>query len=112
QAIPAVIYEAAALDGADRWRLLRDVTLPLLRRPLLFVVVMTTIFTFQLYTPVYVMTTGGPGDSTRAIAYYVYQAAFLYNDLGYASAISMVLLVIILLVSLVQMRLLRSEVEY
>lgn len=112
QAIPATVYEAAALDGAGRWTMLRAITLPLLRRPLLFVIVMTTIFTFQLYTPVYVMTRGGPSESTLAIAYYVYQTGFLYNDLGYASAISMVLLVLILVVSVVQMRLLRSDVEY
>jgi len=112
QAIPAAVYEAAALDGAGRWTMLRSITLPLLRRPLLFVVVMTTIFTFQLYTPVYMLTQGGPGDSTRSIVYYIYQNGFLYNDLGYASALSIVLLGLILVISVFQLRVLRSDVEY
>jgi multiple sugar transport system permease protein len=110
--IPGQFYEAAIVDGANRWHLFRHITLPLLRRTLFFVVVTQTIFSFQVFIPVYSMTSGGPLDSTKVIVYYIYQLGFLFQDMGYAAAISMILLVIILIISLIQIRFLRSEVEY
>jgi len=112
QGIPKVFYEAAVVDGANRWQLFWRITLPLLRRTLLFVVVTQTIFSFQVFVPVYQMTKGGPLDSTKVIVFYIYQQGFLFQDMGYASAISMIVLVLILIVSVIQMRVLRSEVEY
>jgi ABC-type sugar transport system permease subunit len=107
--IPTVYYEAAVVDGASRWQLFRNVTLPLLRPILMFVVITRTVFSFQLFVPVYQMTKGGPLDSTKVIVYYIYQQGFLFQDMGYASAIAMVTLGILLVVSIGQMRLLRTD---
>ncbi len=107
--IPATYFEAALVDGANKWQAFRNVTLPLLKPVLMFLVVSQTIFSFQLFVPVYQMTKGGPLDSTKAIVYYIYQQGFLFQDMGYASALSMVTLAILLVVSLFQMRLLRSD---
>jgi multiple sugar transport system permease protein len=107
--IPDMYYEAAIVDGANRWQLLRHVTLPLLRPIMMFVIVTQTIFSFQVFVPVYQMTKGGPLDATKVIVYYIYQTGFLFQDMGYASAISIVTLVILLIVSWVQMRLLRVD---
>jgi ABC-type sugar transport system permease subunit len=112
QGIPEEFYEAALVDGANRWQLFWHITLPLLRRTLLFVVVTQTIFSFQVFIPVYQLTKGGPLDSTKVIVFYIYQQGFLFQDMGYASAISMIVLVLILIVSVIQMRVMRSEVEY
>jgi len=73
------------------------------------VIVTQTIFTFQVFVPVYQMTQGGPLDSTKVIVYYIYQQGFRFQDMGYASAMSIVTLVILLIVSWVQMRLLRID---
>lgn len=110
--IPDVYYEAAVVDGASRWQAFWHVTLPLLRRVLMFVIVTQTIFSFQVFVPVYAMTKGGPIDSTKVIVFYIYQYGFLFQDMGYACALSVVTLAILLIVSVVQMRLFRSEVEY
>jgi ABC-type sugar transport system permease subunit len=107
-----MFYEAARIDGASPWQQFRAITLPLLRRVLMFVLVTQTIFSFQVFVPVYTMTRGGPLDATKVIVYYIYQNGFLFQDMGYAAAISMVTLAILLVVSGVQMQLLRSEVEY
>jgi multiple sugar transport system permease protein len=110
--IPDMYFEAARIDGASGWQQFWRITLPLLRRVLMFVVVTQTIFSFQVFVPVYTMTKGGPLDATKVIVYYIYQNGFLFQDMGYAAAISTVTLVILLVVSAGQMWLLRSEVEY
>lgn len=110
--IPDMFYEAARIDGASGWQQFRTITVPLLRRVLMFVVVTQTIFSFQVFVPVYTMTKGGPLDATKVIVYYIYQHGFLFQDMGYAAAISTVTLILLLLVSAGQMWLLRSEVEY
>jgi multiple sugar transport system permease protein len=107
--IPRHFYEAALVDGASRWQAFRNVTLPLLKPVLMFLVVAQTIFSFQLFAPVYQMTRGGPLNATKVIVYYIYQQGFLFQDMGYASALSMITLAILLVVSLFQMRLLRSD---
>lgn len=110
--IPGIFYEAAVMDGANRWHLFRHVTLPLLRRTLFFVIVTQTIFSFQVFIPVYSMTQGGPLDSTKVLVYYIYQLGFRFQDMGYAAAVSMILLAVLLLISVTQIRFLRSDVEY
>jgi len=110
--IPGIFYEAAVIDGANRWHLFRHIPLPLLRRTLFFVVVTQTIFSFQVFIPVYSMTQGGPMDSTKVLVYYIYQLGFRFQDMGYAAAVSMILLAILLLISVTQIRFLRSDVEY
>jgi multiple sugar transport system permease protein len=107
--IPDMYYEAAIVDGANRWQLFWNVTLPLLRPVLMFVIVTQTVFSFQVFVPVYQMTQGGPLDSTKVIVYYIYQQGFRFQDMGYASAISIVTLVMLLIISWFQMRVLRSE---
>ncbi len=107
--IPEMYYEAAIVDGANRWQLLWNITIPLLRPILMFVIVTQTIFSFQVFVPVYQMTKGGPLDSTKVIVYYIYQTGFLFQDMGYASAISIVTLAILLFVSWLQMRWLRVD---
>lgn len=112
QSIPKDMYEAAAIDGSSAWNSFWRITLPLLRRPLLFVVVLSTINAFKLFTPVYVITDGGPADSTQTLVFYIYQSAFRYFKMGYAAALSFLLLAIVLSLTFVQFRIFRSDVEY
>ncbi len=107
--IPHVYREAAVVDGARPWEVLWYITLPLLRRVMMFVVVTQTIFSFQVFVPVYAMTRGGPLEATKAVVYYIYQYGFLFQDMGTASSMSIVTLFILLVISLIQMRLFRSE---
>jgi multiple sugar transport system permease protein len=111
QTIPAELYEAAALDGSDGWRRHRHITLPLLLPTTLFVVVINTIRSLQVFIEIYVMTQGGPLDSTRTTVFYLYEQAFRYNEMGYASAIAYLLFVIVMLASLAQSRLFKSKVD-
>lgn len=111
QTIPAELYEAAALDGSDGWRRHRHITLPLLLPTTLFVVVINTIRSLQVFIEIYVMTQGGPLDSTRTTVFYLYEQAFRYNDMGYASAIAYILFVIVMLAATVQSRFFKSKVE-
>lgn len=110
--IPDVYYEAAKIDGANRLQMFWRITIPLLMRVMLFVVVTQTINAFQVFIPVYAMTRGGPQDITKVVNYLIYQEAFTYQNMGFASALSVLVLAVILVVSLVLMRVLRSDVEY
>lgn len=101
QNIPGRLYEAARLDGANSWRQFRDITLPQMRNALLFVVIIQFIYQFQVFGQPYVMTGGGPAESTRTIVYYLYQAAFNQQSYGYAAAIGYILFAILVGVSLV-----------
>ncbi len=112
QAIPAVYREAAVLDGASPGAYFWRVTLPLLRRTIVFVVVADTSINFLLFAPVYIMTQGGPSDATTVLMFEVYRNAFVYFRLGYASAVSTVLLAVMIVVVLLQFRLLRARFEY
>ena len=105
QAIDATYYEAARVDGAGAWVCFWRITLPLLRPTILFVVVMSVILSFQVFALVYVMTGGGPAGSTAVIVFYLYQQAFTYFRMGYASAVGYVLFVIIFVLTLLQFRL-------
>lgn len=107
--IPDTYYEAALVDGANKWQAFRKITIPLLMPVLMFVVVTQTVFSFQVFVPIYQMTKGGPLDSTNALVYYIYQQGFLYQDMGYASALSMVTLALLLVVSFFQMRWMRAR---
>lgn len=99
QAIPATLFEAASIDGAGPVRRFFRVTLPMLGPVILFNVVIAIIASFQVFTMAYVMTQGGPGDTTRFYVLYLYQNAFEFHQMGYASAMAWVLLVIILLLT-------------
>ncbi len=112
QAIPTDLYESAEIDGATKTQRFTRITLPLLRRAAVFVLVVGTISAFKVFTPVYLMTDGGPADSTTVVVFYIFRSAFRYFQMGYASAMSFILLGIVLLLTLVQFRLLRTPVEY
>ncbi|TXN29827.1 carbohydrate ABC transporter permease [Lacisediminihabitans profunda] len=109
QAIPRDVYEAAEVDGAGEWRVFRSVTLPLLRPVLAFVLVVTVVGSFQVFDTIAVTTKGGPVDATRAINYYIYQRAFERLDFGYASALAVILMIILAGVALLQNKLLRAN---
>jgi multiple sugar transport system permease protein len=109
QAIPVVLYEAAAIDGAGRWAAFRYVTLPMLRPTILFMLVITTIGYLQLFEEPFVMTDGGPLDATLSVTMYMYQQGFEFFKQGYASAIAYVLFVIVAVIAFLQFRFLRSE---
>lgn len=111
QAIPAALHEAAELDGAGAWRRFRHVTLPLLLPTTLFVLVTTTIAAFQTFTPVYVMTRGGPRRTTDVVAYHIYREAWHKFEIGMASAQTCVLLAIIAIAAAAQLRLLRRGMD-
>ncbi len=109
QTIPTQLYEAAALDGASEVRMFRSITLPLLRPVLALVLVITVVGSFQIFDTVAVTTEGGPINSTRVIYYYIYQQAFERFDLGYASAMSVFLLVVLAVVAYFQLKIMRSN---
>jgi multiple sugar transport system permease protein len=104
QGIPADQKEAARIDGANAWQLFRYVTLPALSKTTLLISTLLIISAFQVFDQAYVLTKGGPGNSTVTLVYYIYNKGFGSLDMGYASAISFVLLAIILIFSLINAR--------
>ncbi|MFI5367751.1 MAG: carbohydrate ABC transporter permease [Spirochaetia bacterium] len=103
--IPRELYESAAIEGATGAQRVRYVTLPLLRRVILFVVVVTTMDSVaRVFTPVFVMTQGGPRGVTDLLVYYDWRTAFRVGDIGYASAVAVFMFVFVLLINLVQLR--------
>lgn len=115
--IPKLFYEAARIDGASSWKIFWKITLPLLKPILLFTVVIAMIRSFQVFTPVFVMTArhqfhGGPANSTMVYVLYIYDNAFAYLDMGYASAIAFVGFAILILFTLIQFRVFKTEVLY
>ncbi|MFJ8670163.1 carbohydrate ABC transporter permease [Streptomyces sp. NPDC093600] len=111
QAVPQHLYEAAELDGAGAWQRLRLITLPLLRRTTGLVLVLQVLASLKIFDQVYLMTGGGPDDSTRPILQYVYQQGFTGYRIGYASAVSYIFFALVLTVSLVQPWLARRKEE-
>ena len=104
QAIPNELYEAATIDGAGPWRRFWKITLPLLRPTTFFVLVTSIIGSFQIFTFVYVMTEGGPLHATDVIVYHIYQNAWRFLRMGYASAMSWALFAVIFAITLLQFR--------
>lgn len=104
QTIPAELHEAAKVDGANAWDRFRNITLPSLRPTTFFVIIMLTISSFKVFDLVQVMTEGGPGRSTLVLSQLIFREGITQGRFGYSSAISMVLFVIVLLVTLIQFR--------
>lgn len=100
--ISAHYYEAAAIDGAGRWAQFRHITWPLLAPTTVFISIVSIISSFQVFAQVFVMTQGGPLNSTLVVVYYLYQVAFGLFRMGYAAAIAYVLLIIILILTIAQ----------
>ncbi|NUO99256.1 MAG: sugar ABC transporter permease [Nonomuraea sp.] len=111
QSIPQHLYEAAAIDGASAWHRMRSITLPLLGRTTALIVVLQLLASLKVFDQIYLMTAGGPDDSTRPIIEYAYDAGFTGYRIGYASAVSYILFVLIVIVSLAQLRLFRKRAE-
>jgi len=110
--IPSMYYEAARIDGAMGFGLFRYITFPLLKPILLFIIVVTTINSYNVFTQVYVMTTGlqgAPGNTVRVLVYDIWENAFRYSRMGYASAEAVILFLIILLLTLAQFKIVKSE---
>lgn len=108
-AIPESLYEAAKIDGASWWQRFRHITLPLMRRPIAFVLVAATAINMLFFAPVYVITAGGPNGATDFVMFRIYQTAFNYIDVGRALAMSTIMLGIVLIVAMVELWLMRSE---
>lgn len=112
QAIPQEFKDAAMIDGATPWRVFTRVTVPLIRPALLFVCVMTMLSSFQVFDIIQVMTDGDPGYRTQVLMLDIYKNAFRYQRLGWAAAESFVLFLVVMGVTIIQMRFLRTEWEY
>ena len=109
QTIPATVYEAGRVDGAGEVRMFRSITLPLLRPIMALVLIITVVGSFQVFDTVAIATRGGPVDSSRVLQYYIYDVAFGRFQFGYASAMSVALLVVLVIITFVQYRLTRAE---
>ncbi len=109
QNIPAELYQAAELDGASGFQRIVKITVPLLKPTTFFLSVTTIIGSFQIFTPIYIMTGGGPGYATTTLVNYLYTKGFQEFEMGYATALSFILFVILLVLTIVQRRLSRSS---
>lgn len=112
QGIPQTLYEVAEIDGANWWQRFRSVTLPMLSPVILFNLVLGIIGSFQVFTSAFLLTNGGPQNSTLFMVLYLYRLAFEQFKMGYASALAWLLFVIILAFTLIQLRLSKSWVYY
>lgn len=101
QGIPDGYYEAAQIDGANKIQTFFHITLPMLTPTLFFVITITTINTFQIFDEPYIITNGGPGNASRTLALHVYEKAFKAYEMGYASSVSVVLFIIVLVITIV-----------
>lgn len=110
--LPKVYYEAATIDGAGKFRKFRTITIPLLTPTILFTSIMSIINAFQIFTPIHIMTRGGPGDSSMVFALHIYRTGIGRLDMGYASALAMVLFIIIMAITILQWKLVKSDWEF
>lgn len=102
QGVPEELQEAARLDGAGAWRRFRSITLPLISPTILLVSIITIVGSLEVFAQIDVLTGGGPGSSTTVLVYYLYQQAFRFNEFGYASALAVLLFLIVLVLTLLQ----------
>ena len=112
QSVPQVYYDAAVVDGADRWAKFRYVTWPFLTPTAFFMLIISCIGSFQVFESTFVLTGGGPQRSTYTLVYYIYDAAFREFNMGFACAIAYVLFFFVLILTVVQFRLQRAWVHY
>jgi multiple sugar transport system permease protein len=109
QAIPQEPYEAALIDGSNRWQTFRHVTLPLLKPAILIVLLLRTMDLLRVFDQIFILTEGGPGFATETISLYIYRTAFRFFDFGYAAAMSFVLLALTNVISVFYIKLLKNE---
>lgn len=109
QSIPEELYQAARVDGAASWRLFRHITWPLLGPTTFLLLILNVIYSLHVFDLIYVMTGGGPGSSTTVLVQYIYEAAFQNSEMGYASAVGVVLYLILLIFTVFQWRFTRQS---
>ncbi|MGD8743883.1 MAG: sugar ABC transporter permease [Granulosicoccaceae bacterium] len=109
QGIPEQLYEAARIDGASRWQRFWHITLPQLRNPLIFVMLVTTILAFRLFEQVQIMTHGGPRHATTTVMYEAVQAAFSRQQVARGAAVTVIFFLVVLLVTVLQRRVTRQQ---
>jgi len=110
QGIPDNYFEAAELDGAGKWAKFWHITIPMLAPTTFFILIMSMISSFQVFDIVYVLTSGGPMGSTKVLVFYVYEYAFKFFEMGYASAISYFLFAVLFVLTMAQVKYLKSKV--
>jgi multiple sugar transport system permease protein len=110
QAIPDHYYEAAEIDGASAWSKFWNITIPLLAPTTFFIMVISIISSFQVFDIVYVLTSGGPLGATKVLVFYVYEHAFQFFNMGYASAAAYVLFAILFILTLIQVKYMKNKV--
>jgi len=110
QGIPKQLYEAARIDGANGWMLLRKITIPMLRPVIAFQTVMLTIGGFNVFLSVYVITGGGPRNSTQVLSSYMFKEAFDYFHFGYGAAIAVIFFLIVFTIAQIQRKLFKREI--
>jgi multiple sugar transport system permease protein len=109
KAIPEEYQEAATVDGANGWQVFRHITLPLLRPTITFTVVINVIGSMQVFTPVVIMTEGGPARATEVTVLHIFRSTFSYFEYSYGATLAVMLFLIIMMLSIIQLRLLRSR---
>ncbi len=112
QAIPEELYQAAMVDGAGFWSRLRFITVPLLRRTFALALILSVIGSYLGFDQFYIMTVGGPQNQTISVVYWIFKNSFTSFQMGYGAALSIVLLVILVILSVIQLRLLRDDTSY
>ena len=104
QGVSRDLYEAASLDGATRWQQFVNITWPCVTPTTFYILMMLIVATFKSYDIMYITTQGGPGEATKVLAYHIYNTAFVSSQFGYASAIAMILLAMIVVITLIQFK--------
>ncbi|GGA11843.1 spermidine/putrescine ABC transporter permease [Paenibacillus marchantiophytorum] len=112
QGVPTYLYEAARLEGASRWQMLRSITLPAISPVILFQLIMGINDSFQVFTQAFVMTKGGPHYATQFYVYYLWQNGFKFFKMGYASALAWVLLILVMVMTYLVMKISKRYVHY
>ena len=111
QSIPRDYEEAARLEGASSWQIFSTITWPLLAPTTLVIMVLTTIGSFKVFDHIYLMTGGGPENGTLVLAFYIYQQAFKFFNVGYASALALIMFIVVMALTMVQLVLRRSDIQ-
>jgi len=112
QGIPEELYDAAKVDGANGFQRLLFVTIPLLAPTTFYILITSVIGSFQSFAHIYIMTSGGPLRRTTVIGYYIYEAGFRHFEMGYASAMAYILFAFILMLTIIQMKFVKGDIQY
>ena len=112
QGVPRELYEAAQIDGAGKWKQFTNVIWPCITPTTFFVLMMLIISTFKSYDIMYITTQGGPGEATKVLAYHIYNSAFVSLKFGYASAVAMVLMTMVVAISIMEFKAEKKFTDY